>query len=107
LLFLYILFGTLGSANGQSQVHFKAVRLNNAQPIIYEQMFTDLGATENERYNLNGPSVMRIPDWIAPEYRADPDAQYYCYFAHHGGDYIRMAWAVNIEGPWKLYDVGS
>ncbi len=88
-------------------------RLNNSQPIITEQMFIDLGAThENgagmtEGENINGASVIRIPDWIAPENRADPNAIYYLYFAHHRGDYIRLAWAEDIEGPWHLYNVGT
>lgn len=86
---------------------FIITRLNSGQPIITEAMFEALGATTYESYNINGPSVIRVPDWIAPENRTDPDATYYMYFAHHGGNYIRMAWAMDIEGPWHLYQVGS
>ncbi|HKK63059.1 MAG TPA: DNRLRE domain-containing protein [Bacteroidales bacterium] len=87
-------------------VKYDVHRLNNAEPIITQQMFSDLGA-EDEGVNINGPSVIRIPDWIQSENRADPEAEYYCYFAHHDGGYIRMAWASEIEGPWHLYQVGA
>lgn len=85
---------------------YNARRLNNGQPIITQKMFTDAGV-EDEGRNLNGPCMIRIPDWIAPENRANPEAKYYCYFAHHSDEYIRMAWAANIEGPWHLYQIGS
>jgi len=86
---------------------FIITRLNNGEPIITEAMFDALGATDREGTNINGASVIRVPDWIAPENRADPNAVYYMYFAHHGGNYIRMAWAEDIEGPWHLYCVGA
>ena len=82
------------------------VRLNNSQPIIDQAMFAAVGA-EEEGENINGPSMMRIPDWIPPSERVDPSAVYYLYFAHHDGGYIRMAWAADIEGPWTLYQTGS
>lgn len=82
-------------------------RLNNGQPIFTKAMFDDSGASDYEGKNINGPSVIRIPDWIVPGNRADPNAVYYMYSAHHGGNYIRMSWAEDIEGPWHLYQVGS
>jgi len=87
-------------------IKYDVKRLNNAQPIITQEMFTAAGA-ELEGEDINGPSAIRIPDWISPENRADPTAKYYCYFAHHTGEYIRMAWAAEIEGPWHLYQVGT
>ncbi|MBT6144969.1 MAG: hypothetical protein HOH74_06045 [Gemmatimonadetes bacterium] len=51
----------------------------------------DLGA------NINGPSLIRVPDWVA-----DPLGCYYLYFAHHGGRYIRMAYADALVGPWTV-----
>jgi hypothetical protein len=86
---------------------FIITRLNNGEPIITEAMFDALGAADREGVNINGPSVIRIPDWIGPEDRADPNAVYYMYFAHHGGNYIRLGWAEDIEGPWYLYQVGA
>ena len=69
-------------------------------------MFAAVGE-EDEGANINGPSLIRIPDWILPSERADPSAVYYLYFAHHAGDYIRMAWATDLAGPWTLYKTGS
>jgi hypothetical protein len=69
-------------------------------------MFRDAGA-EKEGENMNGPSLIHVPEWIAPENRAHPEAQYYLYFAHHDGGYIRMAWAKEIDGPWNLYKTGN
>jgi GH18 family chitinase len=57
--------------------------------------------------NINGPSLIRIPDWIPTEQRADPEANYYLYFANHGGSYIRMAWAKNVLGPYTIYNRGT
>jgi len=85
---------------------FIVTRLNAGEPIITEAMFVAAGATGREGRNINGPSIIRVPDWIAPENRADSSAVYYLYFAHHQGNYIRLAWAEDIEGPWHLYNIG-
>ncbi len=86
---------------------FIATRMNNKQPIITRQMFLDLGATAEEAQNINGPSLIRIPDWIPLEERADSSAVFYLYFANHRGNYLRLAWSAEIEGPYHLYKVGS
>ncbi len=52
--------------------------------------------------NINGPSVIRVPEWID-----QPLGRYYMYFAHHSGDHIRMAYANSPEGPWTVYEPGS
>ena len=54
--------------------------------------------------NIDGPSVIRIPDWIPISERVHEDAVYYTYFAHHGGDNIRLAWSSSITGPWNLFN---
>ncbi len=51
--------------------------------------------------NVNGPSVIRVPSWIA-----HPLGRYYMYFAHHKGDHIRLAYANALTGPWKIYEPG-
>ena len=51
--------------------------------------------------NINGPSLIRVPEWVA-----DPLGRYYLYFASHGGDYIRLAYADKLEGPWNIYTPG-
>jgi len=52
--------------------------------------------------NIAGPSVIRVPDWVE-----NPLGQYYLYFAHHKGSYIRMAYADSPAGPWTLHDEGA
>ncbi len=47
--------------------------------------------------NINGPSVIRVPDWVR-----HPRGRYYLYFAHHQGDSIRLATADHPEGPWTV-----
>ncbi len=49
--------------------------------------------------NINGPCVIRTPDWV-------PDAlgRFYMYFAHHTGTHIRLAIADNVRGPWRVAD---
>jgi len=94
---LFLFTATSGFAQTPS---FETIRLNNGNPIIEPSMFNN----PDDGENINGPSLIRVPDWIPTNRRAHPSAQYYLYFAHHSGDYIRMAWAANIEGPYTLYD---
>lgn len=51
--------------------------------------------------NINGPSLVRVPEWVR-----EPLGAYYLYFAHHKGQYIRMAFADDLEGPWATYGPG-
>ncbi len=71
-----------------------------AEPIIHTGM-PKLG------YNIDGPCLVTVPGWIPEADRADPSAKYYLYFANHGGDYIRMAWAANPMGPYTVYNPGA
>ena len=52
--------------------------------------------------NLNGPSLIRVPDW-AP----NPLGRYYLYFAHHQGTFIRLAYAERVEGPYRIHAPGT
>jgi hypothetical protein len=52
--------------------------------------------------NINGPSVIRVPDWFDGQL-----GQYYMYFAHHSGEYIRLAYAEDLTGPWTVYAPGT
>ena len=52
--------------------------------------------------NINGPSLIKIPDWIP-----DKLGNYYLYFAHHSGKYIRLAYSDNLHGPWTVYTPGT
>lgn len=98
ILVFFIVFLSIGIYAQKSP--YQAIRLNNGNPIITPSMFNN----PDDGKNINGPSLIRVPDWIPVNKRANPSAQYYLYFAHHAGDYIRMAWAANIEGPYTLYN---
>lgn len=76
---------------------FRAERLLD-EPIIGP----DMPGLEGERgVNINGPSLIRVPDWVRR-----PLGRYYLYFAHHGGHYIRMAYANSLTGPWTVHEPG-
>ena len=57
------------------------VRLNDGRPIISQQSFLDAGAEfAAQGANINGPSLIRVPDWISSADRPNPEARYYLYF---------------------------
>lgn len=64
-------------------------------PLITTQTSRSLGS------NVNGPTVIRVPDWVAR-----PLGRYYMYFANHMGEHIRLAYADAITGPWKIHEPG-
>jgi len=66
-------------------------------PIILSTM---LPANDGE--NINRPSLIRVPTWIT-----NPLGNYYLYFAHHVGTYIRLAYADALTGPWTVYQPGT
>ncbi len=72
------------------------VRRFAENPIIRPDM---LPGTDGR--NINGPSLIRVPEWVP-----NPLGKYYLYFADHGGAYIRMAYADNLAGPWKVHKPG-
>ena len=73
----------------------RAVRLS-PEPIIRPHMDDRMGA------NINGPSLIRVPDWIEA-----PLGRYYLYFADHKGAYIRLACADRLTGPWRMHTPGT
>ena len=46
--------------------------------------------------------MIRVPDWVE-----NPLGDYYLYFADHRGEYIRMAYADEVTGPWTVYSPGT
>ena len=66
-----------------------------SHPIIRPHMDDRMGD------NINGPSLIRVPDWVE-----QPLGQYYLYFAHHDGCYIRLAYSDELLGPWTTYRDG-
>ena len=71
------------------------VRRLDTNPIITPDMDERMG------HNINGPSLIRIPDWMP-----DPLGKYYLYFGHHRGTYIRLATSDHLEGPWRIHTPG-
>jgi hypothetical protein len=51
--------------------------------------------------NVNGPTVIRVPEWIER-----PLGRYYMYFANHMGESIRLAYADELTGPWRVHEAG-
>jgi hypothetical protein len=51
--------------------------------------------------NVNGPTVIRVPSWVQK-----PLGRYYMYFANHRDVFIRLAYADDVKGPWKIYEPG-
>jgi len=66
------------------------------RPIISTGMHPSIGP------NIQGPSMIRAPDWIEGRL-----GDYYLYFADHKGRYIRLAYADNLLGPWRIHPRGS
>lgn len=52
--------------------------------------------------NLNGPSLIRAPEWLPNRL-----GNYYLYFGHHQGKFIRLAYANTLAGPWTVYSPGT
>ncbi len=96
--------GLLLAAGSEGAAELTIERLNDGRPIVSQQSFLDAGSDFTAQgKNINGPSMIRVPDWIAPPDRAHPNARYYLYFADHNGAFLRMAWAAKIGGPYTLF----
>ena len=70
-------------------------------PLIAESLFgrSEIAGLEPDALaNINGPSLLRMPDW-APGRRG----AYHLYFAHHKGRSIRLAHANDLAGPWRMH----
>ncbi|MGY8826550.1 MAG: hypothetical protein ACKVJG_21940 [Candidatus Latescibacterota bacterium] len=76
---------------------FEVQRLG-VNPIIYPTM---PGLQGDIGRNINGPSLICVPEWIEGALGA-----YYLYFADHSGHYIRLAYADDLAGPWTIYEPG-
>lgn len=72
-----------------------AVRRLCAGPILAP------GADRRMGVNLNGPSLIRTPGWLACAL-----GRYHLYFAHHIGSHIRLAYADDLAGPWTVHPPG-
>jgi len=74
------------------------VRVNRLldAPIITPQLDPSIGS------NIQGPSLIQVPAWVPGRL-----GKYYLYFADHKGTYIRLAYADNLLGPWRIHAPGS
>jgi hypothetical protein len=79
--------------SGEVRVHVQ--RLADG-PIITPATHASIGE------NIQGPSLIRVPDWVE-----NPLGRYYLYFADHKGAYIRLAYANDLTGPWRVHPPGS
>ena len=84
-----------GAPCSEGQMVITARRLEN-NPIIHPGLDPSIGT------NIQGPSLIRVPDWIE-----NPLGRYYLYFADHKGQYIRLAYADELAGPWRIYPPGT
>lgn len=82
-------------AHAQEDVIPRVIRLLD-EPIIRPEMDARMGS------NIQGPSLIRVPDWVE-----NPLGKYYLYFADHRGDYIRLAYADSLTGPWHIHSPGT
>jgi len=73
------------------------LRRLSRNPIVTPDMLTG-----DDGNNINGPSLITAPDWLPQRL-----GQFYLYFAHHRGRYIRLAVADELEGPWNIYSPGT
>lgn len=99
LLLLPILSAcSVDSESAEAACAWSAERSAN-NPLITPSM----PGLESERgENINGPSVIRVPEWVEK-----PLGKYYLYIAHHRGRSIRLAYADDPLGPWKVYAADS
>jgi len=57
---------------------------------------TDLAGDPAAHCNINGPSLIRVPEWVAR-----PLGRYYLYFADHKGDRIQLAFSNDLSCDWE------
>ncbi|HMG82004.1 MAG TPA: hypothetical protein VK559_03135 [Ferruginibacter sp.] len=94
LYFAAILLISSLSVRAQETISFERFKNN---PIITPAL---LDSSDGE--DINGPSLIKVPDWVQNKL-----GKYYLYFAHHKGKYIRLAYADDLKGPWKIYKPGT
>jgi hypothetical protein len=74
---------------------YRAVRFDT-NPLITPDLDESIGT------NINGPSIIRVPPWAD-----NALGRYYLYFAHHQGAHIRLAFADDLHGPWRVHGPGA
>jgi hypothetical protein len=90
----FVLSCVVKISHAQDSISFDRFKNN---PIITANL---LQGSDGE--DINGPSLVKVPDWVHNKL-----GKYYLYFAHHKGKYIRLAYANDLKGPWKIYQPGT
>ncbi|MDR2627821.1 MAG: hypothetical protein LBC40_07285 [Dysgonamonadaceae bacterium] len=90
---VFVLFA---SSCSQKPASLRFERFEN-NPIISPSLLTGPDGAD-----INGPSLIKVPDWVPGKL-----GNYYLYFAHHKGKYIRLAYADDLKGPWQIYAPGT
>jgi len=93
ILLCVLTAGAAGTA-ADAVPRVRATRLKQ-NPLITVKTSASLGD------NVNGPAIVRVPSWVE-----HPLGRYYAYFGHHKGQFIRLAYADTIAGPWTIYEPG-
>ena len=65
-------------------------------------IITPVSIPGSEGDDINGPSLIKVPGWVPNKL-----GNYYLYFAHHKGKYIRLAYSNSLKGPWTIYKPGT
>jgi hypothetical protein len=94
ILVVLLVVLTVNVLPAQDSISFKRFENN---PIIRADL---LSGSDGD--DINGPSLIKVPDWLPHRL-----GNYYLYFAHHKGKYIRLAYAGRLVGPWKIYRPGT
>lgn len=95
LVLLLLPITSLAEEPGRAAMKIDIERLP-VNPIIGPDSSPSIGT------NINGPSVIEVPEWVTNRL-----GRYYLYFSHHKGRSIRLAYADDIRGPWRVYEPGA
>ncbi|MEM7091601.1 MAG: hypothetical protein AAF567_01260 [Actinomycetota bacterium] len=69
---------------------------------LVDQPIIDSATCDSIGTNIQGPSLIRAPEWLP-----NPLGAYLLYFADHKGGHIRLAYADRPEGPWTVHRPGA
>ncbi len=100
--FLAALFSVFSLANPFNPKTIQAGDFEIKVQRLPQNPIVSYASSESLGTKINGPSLIRVPDWIER-----PLGEYYLYFAHHDGKYIRLAYADSIHGPWTIHESGT
>jgi hypothetical protein len=89
-------------ATGLETLHIRTTPLISGPIVSPSDSAIDQAGSAAEHPNINGPSLIRVPDWVVR-----PLARYYLYFADHKGDRIHLALSDDLAGPWSNHEPGT